>query len=61
MPDREIIFEFRTIAASTQVRAIDVETAIEVAVTVPTSANKNQMMHAAKNKLIYVLKQKMII
>lgn len=55
MQNREIIFEFRTFGASTQVRAIDVSSGTEIAVTVPSSATKEQMIQAGKNKLNYVL------
>ncbi len=55
MPENQIIFEFRTIGASTQVRAIDEASGLEVAVTVPSSASKNQMIQVAKNKLLYIM------
>jgi hypothetical protein len=51
----EVLFEFRRVGAYVQVRALDAETLVEVAVTCPASAGEQQMKMAALRKLEYML------
>ncbi len=57
MSEHEVIIEFKTIGNATQVRAIDTQSGIEIALTVQVATSKFHMMQAAKNKLAYVMKR----